>query len=55
MTFAKKMTKVKTVFGKDRDIFLHIMGFHGAEIFFLLFLGKNATITYTSSKIFPLI
>lgn len=37
MTFAKKMTNVKTVFGKGRDIFLHIMGFRGAEIFFFYF------------------
>ena len=55
MTFAKKVMKVKTVFGKDRDVFCTSWVSMEQRIFFFSFLGKYATITFTSSKIFPLI
>lgn len=54
MTFAKKVMKVKTVFGKDRDVFC-TSWVSMEQRFFFSFLGKYATITFTSSKIFPLI
>lgn len=40
MTFAKKVAKVKTVFGKDRDV-LHILEFHGAKDFFFFNSWEN--------------